>query len=116
VIVVSKRYGRRRVDGLFEYSDSIEELEMAAARDNRAFLKETVAMLSFVLGTVVTYGFVGHYAPEWPKAIRFISILAGACSSAFICTNIAVQLKAIIAAIFTLGALSGIVYVLWRLA
>jgi hypothetical protein len=114
-VAVAKRYGRRRVDGVFEYSDSIEELDASAIREDEESLRGTFALIGLLLGAVVTYGLVGLYVPDWPKAIRFASILAGGCLSAVIFASLAVLLRRMLVIVVTMGVLGGLGYLLWRL-
>lgn len=114
-MAVAKRYGRRRVDGVFEYSDSIEELEASAIREDEESLRRTFALLGLVIGAVFTYGLVDFYAPEWPKALRFAAILAGASLSAVVFASLAVLLRKMLVIALTMGFLGGLGYVLWRL-
>jgi hypothetical protein len=109
------RYGRRRVDGIFEYSDSLEEIESSAIRDNDEHLSEVLALVGFVIGAVVMYWLVGQHAPDWPKVLRFLSISAGACLTAFICGRTAVLWRQLFQLFFTAVVFGGIGLLLWRL-
>jgi hypothetical protein len=99
---------------MFEYADSIEELARAAAREDEVFLKQTLALIGFVLGALMTYGLVDRYTPDWPKILRFGSFVAGSCVSAFISASVAVWLRASFVIGFTVSVLAGVAYLLWR--
>ncbi len=112
---MAKRYGRRRVDGIFEYSESVEDLEASAVREDREALRGSFALVGLLLGGVVTYGLVNHHAPDWPKIIRFISVLAGGCLSAYVFASLAVLLRMMLFIVTAIGVLGGIGYLVWKL-
>ena len=112
---MAKRYGRRRVDGVFEYSDSMEELEVSAIRENEESLRGIFALIGLLLGAVGAYGLVDLYVPGWPKVIRFASILAGGCLSAVIFASLAVLLRRVFVTALAIGVLGGLGYLLWQI-
>lgn len=67
-----------------------------------------------LLGAVVTYGLLKHYAPDWPKVMRFIALSAGACSSAFIFSRFAIALRMMIGIAVAVSILGGIGYLVWK--
>lgn len=112
---MANRYGRRNVDGIFEYADSREELEASADREDREALQGSFALAGLLLGLVLTYGLVEQFVPEWPKIARFAAVLVGGCSSAFILMKLAVLLRAIFSIAIALGILGGLGYIVWKL-
>jgi hypothetical protein len=111
---MSNRYGRRRFDGIFEYSDSLEDIELSAIREDEAFLRERLALIGFVVGAIMMYWLIGRHVPEWPKVSRFISIFAGAGLTSFVCASNAVLLRQLFEISFTLAILGGIGCLLWQ--
>lgn len=111
---MSNRYGRRRDDDIFEYSDSPDEIERSAIREDEKFLQERFALIGFVLGMIMMYVLVGRHVPDWPKVSRFTAILAGACLRGFVCASVAVFLRKLFAICFSLGVLGGLGSLLWR--
>jgi hypothetical protein len=109
------RYGRRRADGIFEYSDSLEEIESSAIREDEEYLSEVLALVGFVIGAVAMYWLVGRHIPDWPKVLRFLSISAGACLTAFICGRTAVLLRQLFQVFFTVAVFGGLGLLVWRL-
>lgn len=107
------RYGRRRADGIFEYSDSLEDIEGSAIREDKEYLSEVLALIGFVIGVVAMYGLVGRYVPDWPKGLRFLLITAGAGSAAFVCGSSAVLLRQLFQFLFALIVFGSIGFLLW---
>ena len=111
---MARRYSRRRVDGIVEYSESLEEIEASAAREDEESLRGRWALIGLLPGAVATYGLVKLHAPDWPKIIRFIVVFVGACSSAFIFARLAVALRMVFAIAIAMGILGGIGYLVWK--
>ncbi len=112
---MAKRHGRRRIDGIFEYSDSRREIETSAIREDEESLRDTLAVLGIMLGTLMTCGLVGHYAPDWPKTLRFASILAGGNLCGYLCAINAFLIQKMFATALSLGVIGGAGYLLWKL-
>lgn len=110
---MANRFGRRRVDGIFEYSDSLEELQRSASVEDTEYLKEMLALIGFVLGAMLIYIFIVRHVSEWPKVIRFALILGGACLCSGVRASSAVFLRTLLPICFSLGMLVGISYVIW---
>lgn len=101
----------------------VEELDLKAlgfdgvepeAREDEEALRGTFALVGLLLGGVATYGLIELYAPDWPKLIRFVAVLAGACSSAVVFASLAVALRMMFVIAIAMGVLGGIGYLLWK--
>lgn len=111
---MASRYSRRRDDGIVEYSDSLADLEASTVREGEAAVRGSFALIGLLLGAVVTYGLLKHYAQDWPKVIRFIALLAGACSSALVFARVAIALRMMIRIALAVSILGGIGYLVWK--
>lgn len=65
---MARRYSRRRVDGIVEYSESPEELEASAAREGEESLRGRWALIGLLLGAVATYGLVNSMPQTGPRS------------------------------------------------
>lgn len=110
---MANRFGRRRIDGIFEYSDSLEELQSSASQEDEEHLKEILALIGLVLGATMMYVLIGRHVPDWPKVLRFALILGGASLCGVVCASSAVVLRTLLPICFTLGVLGGFGYLLW---
>ena len=112
---MGRRYSRRRGDGIVEYSESLEDLANSAVREREEGLRATFGLVGFLLGAILTYGLLKEYTSAWPKAVRFIALLVGASSSAFVFARLAVALRMMLSIAITASILGGLGYLLWRL-
>jgi hypothetical protein len=69
---------------MVEYSESLDELEASAVREDEQALRGTFRVIGLLLGAAGTYGLLKLYGADWPKIIRFIAVLVGAYSGAFV--------------------------------
>ena len=111
---MAKRFSRMRDDGIVETSDSLSELAASAVRESDAAARSTFALIGLFLGGIVTYVLVNHYAPDWPKVMRFSMLLVGACSSAFIFSRLALALRMVVGIAVGVSILGGIGYLVWK--
>lgn len=112
---MARRFSRRRVDGIVEYSESLDELEASAVREDEQTLRGAFRMIGLVLGAAGTYGLVKLYGADWPKLVRFTAVLIGASSVAFVFARLAVALRMMLSTAIAVAALGGIGYLVWKL-
>lgn len=112
---MARRFSRRRVDGIVEYSESLDELEASAVREDEQALRGTFRLIGVLLGAAGTYGLVKLYGADWPKLVRFIAVLVGACSAAFVFARLAVALRMMLSVAIALVVFSGIGYLVWKM-
>ena len=110
---MARRFSRRRVDGLVEYSASLDELEASAAREDQA-LRGPFRLIGLLLGAAGAYGLVKLCGADWPKLLRFIAVLIGACSVAFVFARLAVALRTMLSIAIAVAVLGGIGYLVWK--
>ena len=112
---MARRYSRRRVDGIVEYSESLGELEASAVHEDEQALRGTFRLIGLLLGAAATYGLVKLYGADWPKLVRFIAVLVGACSVAFVFGRLAIALRMMLSIAIAVAALGGIGYLVWKM-
>ena len=112
---MARRYSRRRVDGIVEYSESLGELEASAVHEDEQALRGAFRLVGLLLGAAVTYGLVKLYGADWPKLVRFIAVFVGSCLVAFVFARLAVPLRMILSIATTVAVLGGIGYLVWKL-
>jgi hypothetical protein len=112
---MARRFSRRRVEGIVEYSESLDELEASAVREDEQALRGTFRLIGLLLGAAGTYGLVKLYGADWPKLVRFIAVLVGACSVAFVFARLAVALRMMLSVAVALVVLGGIGYLVWKM-
>lgn len=112
---MARRFSRRRVDGIVEYSESVDELEASAVREDEQALRRTFRLIGLLLGAAGTYGLVKHYGTDWPKLVRFIAVSVGACTAAFVFARLAVALRMMLSLVIAAAVLGGIGYLLWKM-
>ena len=112
---MARRFSRRRADGVVEYSDSLDELEASAVREEEQALRRTFRVIGLLLGAAGTYALVKRYGPDSPKFIRFIAVLLGACSGAFVFARLAVALHMMLSVAIAVAVLGGIGYLVWKM-
>lgn len=112
---MARRYSRRRVDGIVEYSESLDELEASAVREGEQALRGTYRLIGLLLGAAGTYVLLKLYGADWPKITRFIALLVGACSGAFVFARLAVALRMMLSIAVAVAVLGGIGYLVWKM-
>ncbi|MEY4563608.1 MAG: hypothetical protein RLZZ618_2885 [Pseudomonadota bacterium] len=81
---MSTRYGRRAADGTLEYHDNEASMREAQWLEQSAWRAKRCARIGFVLGGLLVFIALHRYGgADWPKALRFGLVLAGAGGLSF---------------------------------
>lgn len=112
---MSTRFGRRTADGTYEYHDSKESLVAAEHRENSESRAALFGFIGLLVGGVLTYvALLKLGGMAWPKWLRFVLVIAGGGTLAFVLARLANLIWNIILTIVLLLVVWGIGSMIWK--
>ena len=112
---MSTRFGRSAADGTYEYHDSKESLVASERRENSESRASLFGFIGLLIGGVLTYvALLKLGGMAWPKWLRFILVIAGGGTLAFVLARFANLIWNIILTIVLLLVVWGIGSLIWK--
>ncbi len=111
---MATRFSRRTSQGNWEHHDDAASRDAAVQRENRSDRSSLFGLLGLLIFGVITWLVVMKHGADWPKWLRFGTVLAGAGVGAFVLSRLAELIWKLIVLAFGLALLYGIVALIWK--
>ena len=108
------RFGRRAADGTLEYHDSKESLIAAKNRESSHARAGLFGFIGLLAGGVLTHVLLLNSGVDWPKWLRFILVLAGSGTLAYVLSKLADLIWNTILILWLLVVVLGIGALIWK--
>lgn len=93
--IMAKRYGRRRLNGMMEYSDNYDELLASHRRESAQVQAVVFGIIGLIAGVVLAHMFTQWMLVD-SRLIRWADVIIGSLISAKLCAQLAPLLWKII--------------------